>query len=1257
MPGPPFVVNATVKPVPVMTNLAPTLSQQICSAEALSFVPTSTIGGATYSWNATISGPINAASVTATGAGSITDAPVNTGNVSGTVTYRITPHFNGCIGLPVDLVVTVKPLPSATASDLTICSGQTATINITSAPKNVAGTTFAWSAVASPNVTGLGPPGNGSVINHTLSTTNASVGTVTYTITPIANSCNGPATVIILTVNPIATANAGVDFVVCQPVTIPLSGSIGGSASAGTWSIVPGFGFGSISPSTTTGTNVTATYTVHPSDIAGQVKLVLTSNDPDGVGPLGPCSVASDEIIIDVNRRPVVTAPADYTLCQPTSILLSGTLSGSAVTGAWSLLSGGGTLSVSSVTGSTVTASYTPSAGDVASDVQFRLTSNATGVCAAGTDDILIHVNRAPTVNAGPDFEVCEVDIINLNGSMGGSTGSITWTGGLGGAYSNANSLTSTYTLTAADIAAGGVTFTITSNDADGTGPTGPCASATDQVFVKINKLPEVFLFGLQPTYAENSPVESLDGIPVGGTFTGSGIIAGTNQFDPGSAASGPINITYTYTNPTTGCTNSVVKSTIVNPVTSIDFDIENQTVDAGGNPQICANSKNPLQLIGYPAPSTGYPTTAFISPDIPSRIIAVGTNFYIDTDGLAPGAYQVQYVYTNSGGATDTLTKVATVLAAPKAVIDFGRVCIVDTLTYTDTSFIPVNPSGATIVAYNWSYGEFGNGNDGVTRNPKYKYNEHGNKTVVLGVTTSQGCSHDTTKVIRVGPLPDVAFTWSKVCSGLEVTEFRDATSTIGSYSAISEYEWNFGDGDILAFGPKDQNVPPATHGGRTNGTYTNPNHDYSSFTTFNVQLTVKTEDGCTETKQNEVIILDYITPTASGGYRTDFETGSNPWVVSTTSTNPSWIYGPPTGNVIQPSVPGNRAWWTGNNPDQALAFSTYNNDESSEVLSPCLNLTDIKRPMISLDYWSDLQAGAFDGALVQFSTDDGNTWQTIGDANGYGINWYDTRDLSTSPGGENNFAWSGTEPTNGWRNARFNLDQIPVSERDLVRFRIAFASNGDNPSPDQNPSGEVLNGFAFDNIYIGEKNRNVLIEHFTNDNSGISNNSDQYLETMYANQITAKDSSDFVAVQYHMLDDLYYENEGDPNARATMYGVSQAPTTIMDGIQGQYFNVNFNGILAQITTAEIDRRSLEDPLFRITVDTIATGNNNALQLNVRYTYIDSLNTLDIPVTFHAALIERGVNGNGNVVRKLLLRSEGSTIERTVGCFCFDTL
>jgi hypothetical protein len=76
---------------------------------------------------------------------------------------------------------------------------------------------------------------------------------------------------------------------------------------------------------------------------------------------------------------------------------------------------------------------------------------------------------------------------------------------------------------------------------------------------------------------------------------------------------------------------------------------------------------------------------------------------------------------------ATDTLTKVVTVFAAPKAVIDFDRVCVADSLVYTDASFIPINPSSATIDEYNWKYGEFGNGNDGVTRNPKYKYTDYG--------------------------------------------------------------------------------------------------------------------------------------------------------------------------------------------------------------------------------------------------------------------------------------------------------------------------------------------------------------------------------------------------------------------------------------------------------------------------------------------------------------------------------------------------
>ena len=131
----------------------------------------------------------------------------------------------------------------------------------------------------------------------------------------------------------------------------------------------------------------------------------------------------------------------------------------------------------------------------------------------------------------------------------------------------------------------------------------------------------------------------------------------------------------------------------------------------------------------------------------------------------------------------------------------------------------------------------------------------------------------------------------------------------------------------------------------------------------------------------------------------------------------------------------------------------------------------------MISLKYWVDAQAG-FDGAVVQYSTDGGGVWQQVGDAEGGGINWYNSRNLSGKPGGQSNFAWS--DSVSSWQDGRYNLDAIPDALRDRVILRIAFGSNDDNPS------GRVLNGFAFDDIFIGEKSRNVLVEHFTNVNYG---------------------------------------------------------------------------------------------------------------------------------------------------------------------------
>src|SRR5690606_22819678 len=118
------------------------------------------------------------------------------------------------------------------------------------APRNVAGTSFSWTVAPSANVTGAAD-GNGSIVNQVLSTTDANIGTVVYTITPTANGCDGTPLDVVVTVNPVATVSAGPDLAECGPTTIPLVGTLGGSATSGTWTIVSGAG--SISPSVVSG--------------------------------------------------------------------------------------------------------------------------------------------------------------------------------------------------------------------------------------------------------------------------------------------------------------------------------------------------------------------------------------------------------------------------------------------------------------------------------------------------------------------------------------------------------------------------------------------------------------------------------------------------------------------------------------------------------------------------------------------------------------------------------------------------------------------------------------------------------------------------------------------------------------------------------------------------------------------------------------------------------------------------------------------
>jgi PKD repeat protein len=1242
-----FTTTVDVKPIPVITNTPLQLQQNVCSGTALNFLPTSTTDpGTTYTWSSSTSGSFTG--ITSNGSGTINDTPVNTANTVGYITYTITPQINGCSGAPVNYVVTVNPIPTANGSDLTICSGQNAIISINASPANVVGTTFSWVAIPTPNVTGS-VSDNGSTINQILTLTDFSVGTVTYQVTPSVNGCNGPVKNIIVTVNPIPTVDAGVDYEVCEPLSIPVTGIIGGAATSGSWVIVSGAG--SISASTISGNQVTATYTVAPSDVASSIVLRLDTDDP-----AGPCSAVSDLLQIQIRRRPAVTLPADYIVCEPTNLVtspinLSGTIGGSAISATWSIVSGAGTLSASTLTGSNVISQYTIDPMDVGNTITLRLTSNdPDGICSSEFDEINITINRAAIISAGPDLQQCEDSpSIVLQGTQAGAITPVTWSGG-SGSFSNSTLLQPTYSFNNPAEVNSTITLTITTLDPDGTGP---CLAVSDQMRLIVNPLPAVVFSGLPSgtpaQLVENSPPITLTGNNVGGLFTispSSSVIGSTTVnivdrvvFDPSAVELGANFITYTFTN-ANGCTNFDTQEIFINPVTTIDFGVQGALVNADGEFELCADLGD-VKLLGFPPPSDGFPPETKFSSEGSNAadlvVVNIGADYYIKTDGVASAVYRIRYTFKNQFGAITFKEKSIRIFASPIPQFTSANNCIESDVIFTDTSGINPSPFPATITNWQW---DFDDGDISYDRNPSKGYQSSGTYDVTLRVITSQGCSSTSAPYsLRVGDVPVVDFSWSSICNN-DQTKFKDKTDP-GPVSTIASYNWDFGDGNF--------------------STLPDPEYKYTSFGTYDVTLSVLTNDGCDNSLTKRVFILPYntVTPKADEVYLEDFESSNGGWIAeafdatNSTPTNvirsdTSWIWGMPTGVSIATAAGGSNVWWTGRNAN------TYFSNENSVVNGPCFDLSQLQRPMVALDYFSDTETN-LDGAVLQYSIDGGITWAIVGPTPGVpnrdeGINWFNGVGIFSNPGSQPigpallSYGWTSKQQT--WKNARFKLDLIPKANRGQVRLRIAFASN------DGNASGTTFDGFAFDNFFVGDKTRNVLVEHFTTYTLNASLVEDAYLNNLLESQITFDHPvSDFNNIQYHVnfggVDSLNRYNPTDPAARGLYYGVSQPPFTVMDGLT----TGKFSGETREITTIEIDRRALVDPKFILTLETLPTSNSRTM--SVRLT-LKAAHDINVPLVAQVALLENDVIVQDvsttfrNVLRKQLFASDGETINNS---------
>jgi gliding motility-associated-like protein len=586
-------VTVTVNPAPTMTSAS---SATICSGATVSIALTSDIAS-TYTWIAANNANTSGESTTLQSTGTLSNTITNTSAVAQVVTYTVTPTSTptGCLGNTQTVNVTVNPPDNASFSyaSSTYCqTGTNPTPTITGLAggtfSSTAGLVFVSTATGQINLAGstlgtytvtyttTGPCPNTATFNVTITTApsaafsyagpycqsdpdplptfgaGASAGTFsstaglvfissatgqidvsastagTYTVTnsiAAAGGCGASSATASVTINPIATVNAGADQASCaSSPAVVLAGVIGGSATGGTWS----GGTGTFTPAST---SLTATYTPSAAEItAGTVTLTLTTNDP-----AGPCPAVTDQMIITINPAATVSAGTDQTSCASSpTVTLAGVVGGAATSGSWS--GGAGTFTPGSTT---LNATYTPTAAEIsAGTVTLTLTTNdPAGPCPAVTDQMIITINPIATVSAGADQTSCSSSAaVTLAGTVGGSATSGTWSGGTGTFTPSASALGATYTPSAAEITAGTVTLTLSTND-----PAGPCAAVTDQMTITINT-PATASAGADQTSCGTSPGVTLSGV-IGGSAGSGTWSGGTGTFTPDNLT---LNATYT---------------------------------------------------------------------------------------------------------------------------------------------------------------------------------------------------------------------------------------------------------------------------------------------------------------------------------------------------------------------------------------------------------------------------------------------------------------------------------------------------------------------------------------------------------------------------------------------------------------------------------------------------------------------------------------------------------------------------------------
>ena len=810
-----FTVTVTVNPKAKIADQTYT----ICTGDAVPFatvdgtdvVPT----GTKYTWTIATDNANVTGKSTGTDENAFAQTLSNATATAQTLTYTVTPMSGTCQGDNFTVTVTVNPKAAIADKTATICTGETATIDV-SGDVVPTGTKYTWTiATDNADVTGKSTGADQDAFAQTLSNATATAQTIVYNVTPKSGDCTGDDFKVTVTVNP-KPAIANKEYTICtgNPFTFAtVASDVVPANTKYTWTVAANANVSGQSDQITAADVMSQTLT-NGTDVPQDVIYTVT--------PAGDCTGSNFTVKVTVNPMPAISNKT-YTICSGDKFTYAtedGDVVPTGIKYTWTVAANDNVTGQSEQNTATETMSQTlTNKTNVAQDVVYTVTPAGTCPGAAFTVTVTVNpkakiANKTYTIRTGEavPFATVAADVVPANTKYSWTV--TTDNANVGGKSAGTEQDAFAQTLTNATATAQTVVYTVTPKSGD-------CVGDNFTVTVTVKPKPAIanktytICSGDPFTYA---PVAS-DVVPAGTTYTWI-VVDNTNVDGDAPQGSASTTMSQTLTN------NSATAQTVTYTVTPVaDGSVgDNFTVTVKVNPKAaianktytrCTGESFTLDVTGDRVPAgTTYTWTVAANANVSGQSAqASATSTMTQTlTNKTNVAQNVVYTVTPKSGdcVGDDFTVTVTVNPKAKVANKTYTICSETPFTFA-TVASDVVPAGTT---YSWTKPVNANVTgqteviDATSMSQTLTNSTNTAQKVVYTVTPKSGsCEGDNfTVTVTVNPKPvitvnpaadvcnnltvDLAATFSSNVSGSTFAYYTDAAGT--SPASVTTAKWN---------------------------------------------------------------------------------------------------------------------------------------------------------------------------------------------------------------------------------------------------------------------------------------------------------------------------------------------------------------------------------------------------------------------------------------------------------------------------------